>query len=97
VDFLAHEYGWAKNHILENVYLDELYKLLEQARIRKVREWKMQLAIASNPHVKDPKTLYRMLDEEERRNRKLEPVKFDAGAFEVLKQRISDNPRIIVK
>lgn len=94
---MAHEYGWAKDQILERVYLDELYKLIEQARIRKVREWKMQLAIASNPHVKDPKNLYRLLDAEERRDRKPTPAIFDNQGFELLKQRMSDNPRIIVK
>lgn len=94
---MAHEYGWAKQEIFEGVYFDELFYLIEQARVRKINDWKMQLAIISNPHVKDPKLLYRMLDHEARRQHNPETAVFDANAFDRLKQRVSEGGRIIVK
>jgi len=54
----------------------------------------MQLAIVQNPHVKEPKTLWDILDAYNR-----EPVdeKLDKKSFELFKQKIASSPHIMVK
>jgi hypothetical protein len=96
---LGHEYGWAKREILEDVYFDELYYLLRKINKRKLQDYKMRLAIAENPHKKDNKALWSILNSEED---KLEyggskDETFDAAGLEILKARMRNNPRIIVK
>lgn len=78
---------------MEHVYLDELVKLNEKIRVRKISEYKMQLAIASNPHSKEPKKLWDMLDNQVR-----EPIdeKLDKTGMEKLKQQLLRNSRAIV-
>jgi hypothetical protein len=95
VDTLASEYGWAKSAILNDVYIDELPPLLRQISGRHIRDYKMQLAIIQNPHTKDPKHLWRILQQSEPR-KPTEDV-FDASGFERLKAQMSQSPRIIVK
>lgn len=92
---LASEYGWAKNAILNDVYLDELNYLLREINRRHIRDYKMQLAIVQNPHTKDPKNLWRILQQSEPRDQK--PPVFDSFAFERLKMEMGKSPRIIVK
>lgn len=97
VDFLASEYGWSITDILERVYLDQLVKLIKQSNLRKIREWRMQLSIVSNPHVKDPKNIFRLLDREETRIMGPAGPEFDQVGFEALKNQLSRSQRIIVK
>jgi hypothetical protein len=59
---LASEYGWSKRDILENVYFDELVKLIKVIRKRKNEENKTWLALIQNPHTKKPEELWRILD-----------------------------------
>lgn len=92
---MASEYGWAKRAILDDVYIDELPYLLKEISRRHIRDYKMQLAIIQNPHTKDPKHLWRVLQQSEPRT--LSEAKFDASGFERLKMEMSKNPRIIVK
>lgn len=57
------------------------------------------MAITQNPHVKDPKVLWKTIEEQERAITG-EPDKtqeFDATGFEMLKARLSENPRFVVK
>lgn len=92
---MAHEYGWAKDKILEDVYFDELFLLVKNINKRKLTEYKVQLAIAQNPYTKNPKqlwTLLKQMDENESRMQE-----FDSTGFELLKQQLSQNPRFIVK
>lgn len=94
VDLLASEYGWAKDAITQGVYLDELYFLIDQINKRKISEYKMQLAIAQNPHVKDPKALWEILN---RQTRKLPSSKLDVSGMELLKSKLRQSPSIDVK
>lgn len=56
----------------------------------------MQLAIVQNPHVKDPKELWRVLNSQDT-SQITRVEKFDDVGFEVLKSRLRANPRFVVK
>lgn len=95
---MAHEYGWAKNDILENVYFDELYIYYQRISKRKLDNYMMLLSISENPHVKDRRSLWDILKNAERDlDNKPEDNKFDEVSMEVLKARMRANPRIIIK
>ena len=57
------------------------------------------MAIAQNPHVKDPSTLWKELEKQEKEleGKSYLDAEFDAVGFEALKSRLRTNPRIIVK
>lgn len=55
----------------------------------------MQLAIVQNPHTKDPKSLWKDLEDPDD-NRYLNP-QFDEAGFERLKTELRKNPRMMVK
>lgn len=93
---MASEYGWSKQDILYDVYFDELAELVKKINKRKVNEYKMQLAIAHNPHVKNYKELWRILERQDDEQHK-KSEEFDPVGFEQLKSVLSNNPRIIVK
>lgn len=57
----------------------------------------MQLAIIQNPHVKDPKELWRILNQRQENIPAPRPEKFDAVGFDLLKSQLSGNPRFIIK
>jgi hypothetical protein len=97
---LAHEYGWAKRDILEQVYLDELFIFARIINRRKISEYKMQLAIATNPNTKDPKALWEMLDNQEKQNEGKDYInaEFDAAGFEAFKNKLKgQGSGIVVK
>jgi hypothetical protein len=83
IDLLASAYGWAKKDILENVYLDELFIFTRLINQRKISEYKMQLAIVTNPHIKNPGRLWAVLDAQENDNNGKEylDAEFDANGF----------------
>lgn len=58
----------------------------------------MQLAIVQNPHSKEPKELWQILQDAEPKKPELyvEP-KFDADGFERLKAVMGQNPRFEIK
>lgn len=93
VDQLASEYGWWKDDILDKVYFDELYMLLENMQYRKTEEYQMQLAIASNPHSETPKDLWAELRRQSRHY--LPPENFDPMEMERLKARLSGKFKIL--
>jgi len=93
---LGSEYGWSKHDILCDVYFDELYWLTRQIERRKLTEYRMQLAIVQNPHVKDPKELWRVLNSQDA-SQITRTEKFDDVGFEVLKSRLRASPRFVVK
>lgn len=97
MDHLASEYGWWIDDILEKVYVDQLICLIAKANLRKIANWRMQLAITTNPHVKNPKQLFAILDNEERKITGPAQTELDPGGFEALKQRLKQNPRFVVK
>lgn len=97
---MANEYGWAKNDILEHVYFDELFIFTRIINRRKLTEYKMQLAIASNATTKDPKKLWEMLDQRERENegKGYLDAEFDAAGFEAFKQAVKNSgSKVVVK
>lgn len=75
--------------------MPELFTLIEKINIRHAQEYKMQILIAQNPHSRKPEELWKSLEKLEK-NTPEEP-QFDETGFEILKQRMSQNPRIIVK
>lgn len=87
VDVLASNYHWAKSEILDNVYLDEAIEYLDMIKRRKLQNDIMQLAIISNPHTKEPKTLHNyLLDELKNLERRgMIEVTPEVGAFTKLK------------
>lgn len=94
VDQLASAYGWSKTHILEEVYVDEVMRLLPLIRKRKTIEYQMLLAIVQNPHTKKPKELWKILEAQIK-----EPTdeKIDRRGLEMLKQRMAGGKSIKVK
>lgn len=91
---MASEYGWAKDYILENVYIDEVYLLQSHIKRRHFEDWKMQLAIVQNPHTETPKDLWDMLNAETSVPTD-EPL--DKAGFERLKTAIAGGSSIKVK
>ncbi len=96
VALLASEYGWALYDIYYGVYLDELIFLVQKINHRKLIEYRMQLAIVQNPHVKDPKHLWDILTSQDK-DFVTEPKEFDPVGFELLKSQLRGNPRFVVK
>lgn len=100
---LASEYGWDLDRILYRVTVPELLRLIDKINLRTVRRNIADLAISQNPHTKNPKELADSLIHQEKEllaqisNEQPKPPEFDAVGFELLKQRMSQNPRIIVK
>jgi len=92
---LASEYGWAKNEIENHVYFDELVYLVEKINRRKLREYKMQLAISQNAWVENPKELWRILESET--SEESIDEKLDKAGFEAFKQKLSTSKNISVK
>lgn len=72
-----------------------MFYLSECIEKRKLREWRMDLAIAQNPHLKpeDQEKLWNQLSG----TRDLRPAEFDDKAFERLKQAMSGSQGIQVK
>ncbi len=92
---LASQYGWAKDDILETIYLDEVLYLQKIIRDRKISDIKIQLNIAQNPYTKNPRELFDSLSAlEEKRITKPE---FSKVEFENLKAALDKNPRFHVK
>lgn len=79
---------------MDTLYFDEVYRLMKQIKKRKLGEIRTLLAISENPHRENPQLLWEELNKEENPTSGLE---LDRGAFEILKQKMRDNPRIIVK
>lgn len=93
---MASSYGWAKKDIDENLYFDELYELVLQINKRKVSDWKMQLAITQNPHVKNPKELWEILNSHDRLTNPADD-KLDKAGMALLKDKLRSSKRIMVK
>lgn len=92
---MASEYGWGLTEILEHVYLDDLIKLMPVIEKRKLDEYRIQLALITNPHTKNPSELWNMLkpppDITDR------PIELDKTSFDLLKTKLSKGSRIVVK
>lgn len=98
VDLLGSEYHWSKKDILSDIYLDDLFIYIRKIAERKIANIKLQMVIVQNPHVKDPKKLWVAIETAEKQlpgQKKSE--EFDAAGFELLKAKLRQNPRFIVK
>jgi len=91
---LGSEYGWTKDYVFYNVYFDELFELANLINNRKRDEYRVLLAIAQNPHTKDPKQLWQILESDEERKRSLE---FDEKGFDAFKAAMSQTGKFVVK
>lgn len=94
---LASEYGWAKNYILDEVYLDELFYLQKEIQDRRATEWIMRVRIQ---HASEPdKLLDELIGMLETPPLPEKPPEFDAAGFERLRSMIASNSRskVIVK
>lgn len=91
---LASEYGWAKDDILNTVYVDDVFYLREHIKRRHFEDWKMQLAIVQNPHTKNPKDLWDMLSAE---TNVPADEKLDKEGFEAFKRALAGSQRVQVK
>lgn len=74
--------------------MDELVVFVAKIRERQVKNYMMELSIISNPHSKEPRELWRML---EAQIKKPLDDKLDKAGMERLKQRLSDSGKIVVK
>ena len=74
--------------------MDELVIFVAKIRERQVKNYMMDLAIISNPHSKEPKDLWRMLEAQVKK-----PVeeKLDKQGMELLKQRLGASKKFVVK
>lgn len=95
---MASSYGWAKNDILEGVYLDELFIYARLITRRHINEQRMALAIATNPHTKYPKKLWGTLDQQERRNegREYLDAEFDEAGMVAFKKTLQRHSRAMM-
>ncbi|UNC92707.1 hypothetical protein [Candidatus Contubernalis alkaliaceticus] len=50
---MASEYGWTKDYILYEIYIDEVFFILENIKKRKNQEFLMQIQINSFPHMEE--------------------------------------------
>lgn len=94
MDLLAANYGWQKNYIFYEVYPDEFVLFTKAIKKRQFAEYQVQLAIAQNPHSKNPKVLWETLESEVREAKDPE---MDEAGIERLKLLMSGNPRFVVK
>lgn len=93
---MASEYGWSKQDIYEDVYFDELYYLVKRIEKRQMAQYRMQLAIVQNPHIKEPEKLWTLLKDETQEYVR-RPDVAEPGAFDILKGALRGSPRFIVK
>lgn len=101
---LAKEYGWAKEEIWENVYLDEAYTYAEIIKERSKAEAKKRIIelklLLQIIHTDKPKEVLEELDSQMKAIDPTEEPKipeFDPVGFEALKNAMRNNPRMIIK
>lgn len=96
IDLLASEYGWAKNDILKNVYIDELLFLADKIRVRKAEDYIMHLSIITNPHIQKPSDRKLLWDALKVQTKKVDKdEKLDKAGFERFKQTIMNTSKQI--
>lgn len=89
---LASQYGWSFDEIYNHIYIEQLLALVPQIERRMLEDYKMQLAIAQNPHVKNPKELWRMLERAQDKKPEL-----DTSSIENLKYALGKGSRVLIK
>lgn len=90
---LASEYNWAKDDILNKVYFDEVLRLQDHIRKRRLGNYRMLLQIQ---HTSKPEDLASMMDKE------LEPVtlrseEIDKAGLDYLKSLMSKGSGFRIK
>lgn len=88
IDSLASNYHWEKSKILDELNFDEAMEYSKLIKKRQINNYITQLAIASNPHVKNPKELLKTFEDELSKldNRGIMKEERDADAIKKLKQ-----------
>jgi hypothetical protein len=101
---LGSEYGWTIAYILEQVYFDDYVELALLIKSRVLTKYRMDLAIAMNPHTEDPQELWELFDDIDTpgtasvSSHELDAeATLDKTSFEVAKLVMADNSRIIIK
>lgn len=61
----ASSYGWEKNAVLDCVYPEEVPAYRYRIVKRMINDYRMQLAIVNNPHLKEPGKLLEKIEEME--------------------------------
>lgn len=84
------------DYISEKIGLYDYMILFEKAQKRQKQNYLMQIAIARNPHTKNPNELVDQLRDDTRPDY-VQQEKLDKAAFAVFKQRISQSPNVIIK
>lgn len=83
---------------MSTVYLDELLFYVKRIAERKIANMKTQLLIVQNPHTKDPRKLWKEIETSERNiSYEKKSDTFDPVGFELLKDKLRQNPRFVVK
>lgn len=93
---LASEYGWSKNHILNDVYPTDLFWLVPAMSLRQIDNVIMDVRVATNPHLEQDNARL-LLDELLAKRRMYAPEEqqdreFDKSKLDELKQ-ILKSPR----
>lgn len=70
VDLYASEYGWTRDYILNNVYLDEYFIQQNIIKKRQRYEYMKQITVAMLPHMKNEerKKIIKAIEDEERQD-----------------------------
>lgn len=95
---MASEYGWTEQYIKRKVYPEQIPVYSNCILKRKIHDYKMQLLIAQNPHIKDPKSLFDEMDRLEREISGADYLesKLDKEGFKRLKDRIKSQSKFVV-
>lgn len=79
---------------MDSMYIDELFSLQKSIQKRKLYEYRVQLAIAQNPHVEKPEELWEALTPKDRDRR---DGTMDKKGLALLKLRMAQGKWIGVK
>ncbi len=88
----AKNYGWTRDYILDHVYLDEHFLLMESIEREKRQEYLMLANIQMLPHIegKARKNILESLSENERGSLIGKKIETDFSAIEKAKQQLNN-------
>lgn len=95
VDLIASEYGWTKEYIFNNVYPREIKTFDVMITRRQFNNYRMLLAISSNPHTKDPKKFANLINRQVGNLDTDDTNTFDQVGIQALKKKIATTSKQI--